>query len=228
MIARVLKSYRPAPGGAVALVLSGSFVGANIAAIAAVEALGLRPVIVSSIGASMYGATDPEFTWLDMEAALASAGILNGRSIATVPGGENATGHDLSDTGREMLAKAADRNGLQPLGASDFAALKAEVRKVLQAAAPGGFVALISSGGAVLSMGTCEDAYRLPSGLVHGKVPCLNGVPGLIHHYAEQGLPVLHILNIKRLALDWGLPYDPMPLPAIGGNARVYGRASLP
>ena len=66
-LARILLAFGAPRGAAVGLVLSGSFVGANVAAIAAVEAAGLRPVIVSSLGASMYGATDPAFTWLDME-----------------------------------------------------------------------------------------------------------------------------------------------------------------
>jgi poly-gamma-glutamate system protein len=227
-LARVLLSQRLPQGGAVALVLSGSFVGANIAAISAVEALGLRPVVVSSIGASMYGATDPEFTWLDMEAVVERAGIWKARSIATVLGGESALGNSLTETGRDMLAAAAHRNGSQPLRAQDFATLKREVHSALRTAAPAGIVALISSGGSVLSMGTCEDAYRLPTGLVRGRLSCLNGVPGLNHDYAEQGVPVIHILNVRRLALEWGLPYDPVPLPVIGTNAKIYGRTPSP
>ena len=53
-ITRIFLSLDPPPGAAVGLVLSGSFVGANVAAIAAAEAAGLRPVILSSLGASMY------------------------------------------------------------------------------------------------------------------------------------------------------------------------------
>ena len=47
-------------------------------------------------------------------------------------------------------------------------------------------------------------------------------MPGLIHDFAGRGIPVINILNIKRLALDWGLPFDPVPLPAIGENPQVY------
>ena len=111
MIARILSSLDPAPGAAVGLVLSGSFVGANVAAIAAVEALGLRPVIISSLGASMYGATDPDLTWLDMETVVRRAGIWQARSAAVVLGGESAAAGGLDETGREMLIAAARRNG---------------------------------------------------------------------------------------------------------------------
>ena len=32
---------------------------------------------------------------------------------------------------------------------------------------------------------------------------------GLIQRYNARGLPVLHLLNVKRLVADYGLPYDP-------------------
>jgi poly-gamma-glutamate system protein len=226
-IARVLMPHAK-NGAAVGLVLSGSFVGANVAAIAAVETLGLRPVIVTSLGASMYGAADPDFTWLDMEAVVARAGIWQARSTAVVLGGESALGNSLSDTGRTLLIDAAHRNGYEPVQAADFAALKAQIHAVLAKAAPAGVAALISAGGSVLAMGTCLDAYRLPSGSVQGKLPCQDGVPGLMHDFANRNVPVVHILNVKRLALDWGLPYDPIPLPPIGQNARIYGRMAFP
>jgi poly-gamma-glutamate system protein len=105
--------------------------------------------------------------------------------------------------------------------------LKQKVDAALAAAAPEGLAALLSSGGSVLAMGTCTDAYRLPSGLLSGRQSCEQGTPGLIHDAAARGLPVVHILNIKRLALEWGLPFDPTPLPVIGQNARVYGGGPL-
>ena len=228
MIARLLLRLDPPPGAAVALVLSGSFVGANVAAITAVEALGLRPVIVSSLGASMYGATDPTFTWLDMETAVRRAGLWQARSTAVVLGGENATAGSLDVTARDMLTAAARRNGLAPIEGPDFVGLKSRVHAALADAAPQGIVALVSSGGSVLALGTCLDAHRLPSGLLREKLPCTSGEPGLIHDLAARGIPVVHILNIKRLALDWGLPFDPVPMPTIGENARAYRRVPFP
>jgi poly-gamma-glutamate system protein len=68
----------------------------------------------------------------------------------------------------------------------------------------------------------------LPSGVLKGRLPCRSGVPGLMHDLAERGIPVVNMLNIKRLALDWGLPFDPVPLPTIGENARAYRRLPFP
>jgi poly-gamma-glutamate system protein len=227
-LARVLFALGAQRGAAVALVLSGSFVGANVAAIAAVEAAGLRPVIVTSLGASMYGATDPAFTWLDMETTVRQAGIWQARSIAVVLGGEGTSAGGLDRGGRDMLQAAAGRNGHEPISAPGFDEVKQRVQAELAKAVPNGLVALVNSGGSVLAMGTCLDAYRLPTGVLRGPLPCRSGTPGLIHDFAGRGLPVVHLLNIKRLALDWGLPFDPIPLPAIGENPRIVSRLSFP
>lgn len=226
-IARILLSLNPPPGAAVAIVASGSFPGANIAAISAVETLGLKPVIVSSLGSSMFGANDPQFGWLDMEAAIRQAGIWQARTTAVLLGGESATAESLTGTGREMLIQMARRNGYEPIVASDLAGLKRGVMKAMSDVASEGLVALINVGGAVLGIGTCLDAYGLPNGLIRKKLPCDRGVTGLVHDFAARNLPVLHILYIKRLALDWGLPYDPVPLPPIGENSRIYGGLPL-
>lgn len=226
-IARILLGLKPPPGAAVGIIASGSFPGANIAAISAVETLGLKPVIVSSLGSSMFGANDPEFGWLDMEAAIRRAGIWQARTAAVVLGGESATAESLTGTGRDMLIRAARRNVYEPIVASDLAQLKQSVMRTINDAAPDGLVAVINVGGAVLGIGTCLDAYGLPSGLITRKLHCDRGVTGLVHDFAARNVPVLHLLYIKRLALDWGLPYDPVPLPAIGGNKRIYGRVPL-
>jgi poly-gamma-glutamate system protein len=226
-IARILLNLDLPAGAAVAIVASGSFPGANIAAISAVESLGLKPVIVSSLGSSMFGANDPEFGWLDMESAVRRAGVWHARTTAVVLGGEGATAESLTGTGRDMLIRAARRNDFEPIVAADLAELKRGVMKAMSDAAPEGPVALINVGGPVLGIGTCLDAYGLPSGLIRKKLPCDRGVTGLVHDFAARNVPVLHILHIKRLALDWGLPYDPVPLPPIGANPRIYGRLPL-
>ena len=59
-LVRIIATLDLARGAPVVIVLSGSFVGGNIAAIAAAEALGLRPVVVASLSASMWGANDPD------------------------------------------------------------------------------------------------------------------------------------------------------------------------
>ena len=55
-----------------------------------------------------------------------------------------------------------------------------------------------------------------------GHVRTVDEKRGLLERYNEDGLPVIYLLNIKRLVAEYGLPYDPQELPAIGESAVYY------
>ena len=57
-------------GDTVAISMTGSMPGANIAVIMACEAMGLNYISISSLGASTGGATDMNFSWPKMEKVL--------------------------------------------------------------------------------------------------------------------------------------------------------------
>jgi len=38
---------------------------------------------------------------------------------------------------------------------------------------------------------------------------------------ASEGVPIIHLLNIKGLAARYNLPWDPQPLPQPGENLRL-------
>lgn len=211
------------PEGAPAMVvLSGSFIGANIATIIAVEAAGLRPIIVSSLGSSMYGATDAELTWLDIEGELHAKGIIASRSIASLIGGGSATGSNMSDEGLFSLREAAKRNGVELLEGDNLTELLDEVDRRVQEKAGGKLAFFINSGGSVLALGTCLDGDRLPL-VVTQALPCSDGIPGMVVRRSRENIPSLHLLSLRGIAADWGLPFDPIPIPLTGNNKQVYG-----
>jgi len=209
----------------VAVVASGSLVGANVAILCALDALGLAPILVSSLGASMYGATDLDFTWLDIEAAIRSAGVLAVRSHAVVFGAEGGVGRGLDAAGVDALRRAAERHHVRILQASDFTLLIEEALAVIsgptsQSDSPH---LLVNIGGSLIGLGKCDEADRWPAGLIKTPPPC-SGEAGLVGKLAVRSVPVLHILNMRRFAADLGLPYDPIPLPHPGEPRRIYLR----
>lgn len=222
-VARRIADLDLAPGSPVFVLVSGSFVGGNIASVAAVEALGHRPIVVSSLGASMHGATDPSLTWLDIEAELHRQGIVGARSIAALIGGGSAQGGGLSGDGVAALRAAAARNNVPVIDGADVAALVSRVIALVDAEVGGQPALLINSGGSVIALGTCADGHTIPAMVVGDAIACTDGVPGIIFHEARRGTPVLHLLNMRGLAVDWGLPYDPVPLPLVGNNRAIYG-----
>jgi poly-gamma-glutamate system protein len=224
-LVRLIASLNLARGTPVVVVLSGSFVGGNVAAIAAAEALGLKPVIVASLSASMWGANDPDFNWLDMAAALRERGVIRARAVAAVLGGDGAVGGSMDAAGVTALRASAVRDGVPVVEVRPFAALIEALLGHVSAALGEGVLpgAVINVGGALIGLGSCRESYELPPGLTLRPLPCSAGTPGLALRLSQDGVPLLHVLNIRRLALEQGLPFDPVPLPTPGNNRTIYG-----
>ena len=97
------------PGDVVAASFSGSFPGINLAVMSAAEAMRLRLLAVSSVTASSWGATDPGFTWPEIEARLVAAGVLRRVTVAVSAGGDGDRALDLDDEGRSLAREIAAR-----------------------------------------------------------------------------------------------------------------------
>ena len=87
----------------VAVLVTGSMPGANIAVLTALKSLGVIPVTITSVGASQWGANQIDFTWLDMEKILYDNNLITNRSIAASIGGRNDMGRLLSPAGRNII-----------------------------------------------------------------------------------------------------------------------------
>ncbi|MCC6720121.1 MAG: poly-gamma-glutamate system protein [Acetobacteraceae bacterium] len=215
-------------GSPVLIVLSGSFIGADIAAIVAVEELGLRPVLVSSLGASMHGATDAELTWLDIEAELRAKGVIRARSLVALLGGGASIGGGMSDEGVATLQAAADRHGVPLLQDADLDRLLERLLALAEAEAGAPPRLLVNAGGSVAALGTCIDV-ALIAPLTQGRgLSCQDGLPGLLVRLTGQGVPAISLLNMREVAAEWGLPFDPVPMPVVGNNRAVYGMPPAP
>ena len=87
----------------IAISMTGSLPGANVAVLSACKSMELEPIIISSVGSSAWGANQQDFSWLDMEEYLYNNKIINVKSIASSIGGENDLGDNLSDRGIEAI-----------------------------------------------------------------------------------------------------------------------------
>jgi len=77
----------------------------------------------------------------------------------------------------------------------------------------------VNIGGASANFGECVDALKIPPGLNKNLKICRKPNRGIIHEMAEKDIPIIHLLDIRSLAIKNGLPIDPVPFPEIGkGN----------
>ena len=77
----------------------------------------------------------------------------------------------------------------------------------------------VNIGGASANFGECVEALKISPGLNKKLKICRKPNRGIIYEMAEKDIPIIHLLDIRSLAIKNGLPIDPVPFPEIGkGN----------
>lgn len=209
-------------GDEVAVALTGSNPGANLAMLAACQTLGVKANTICSVSSTWWGANNPNFTWVDMQTELAKAGLISAVPVAASLGGmdDNATG--LSGTGRLELKAAAERNSLPLLTSSSadqagrtwWAAFKTALKRQK-------YAAYINVGEGVASTGHAESGRLLDEG-VHRGLPHVNWPGrGAMHLAATEGVPVIQFFDPTRIARNHGLGAPKIP-PSDPGKGDVF------
>lgn len=226
----LLRSAGVRGGDAVAVGASGSFPALIIASVAAIRTIGAEPLVISSIGASEYGASEPRFHWIDMEECLRRRGIWTFRSIAHSVGGEGDLGGDLAPEGLEIARAALRGSGEPVIGEPSLPANVAARLGAYDAAARGRRIAaFVNVGGSWANLGTDASVLELKPGLAEAVPRAAPESRGAIGAMAARGIPIVHLLNIRGLAERHGLPWDPSPLPEPGeGELYLSLRAGGP
>jgi len=209
-------------GDVVAVGASSSFPALILAVLSAAEVMEIEPLVISSLGASQWGANDPDFHWLDMLDCLGRAGILSAPPIALSLGGDQDQGEDMFPEGRSRLLEDILASGLPYIDEPDLRKnVASRMDFYLSQAGSRGLKAFVNIGGSYANMGIDPEILRLKPGLSKiRKIPPPDR-RGILYEMAARGIPVIHLLFVKGLTERYGLPYDPQPLPR-PGEGRIY------
>ncbi len=207
-VTQMMLEGRVGEGDIVAVGMTGSIPGFNLAVLSACRAIGAEPIVITSLGASMFGANNPELTWLDMEAVIVEKGLWPYHSIAASVGGGGDVGRGLSPAGRQLLLDAIERNHARLLDqASVFDAVRARVTIYDSVARARGrpIRMYVNVGGGVASLGGAQNGRLIPPGLTRKLAARSYPSRGVINVLAERGLPVIHLLQVEKLAREYGI-----------------------
>jgi poly-gamma-glutamate system protein len=211
-------------GDVVAVGVSGSFPAINVAVYAALEALKLRPIVISSASASQFGANDPDFTWLDMERVLYDRGITSIRSVAVSRGGLEDRALALPKEGRRLLDAAIERSrvpALRPKSYEESVNQRMLVYKEHAGDAP--IKAYVNIGGGTASVGTKVGKRMFRPGINRYPPRGVRDIDSVMTRFTLDGVPVVHLIRINDLADRYGFPLNPASMPAIG-QGRMFVR----
>ncbi len=188
------------------LIISGSFPALAVSTLAAFQVMDMDAVVMSSLGASSFGANQPGATWIDMESWLIREGGLRYRSSLVSAGAENDRGEGLTAEGMGLIRDAADRNNMElyiPDGLTTSIRFKSRILE------QDNISVLINIGGNQAALGGCAHASTLPNGLHRKLRLCSHPDRGIIQDINNKGIPVIHLLNIRDLASRYGIDTAP-------------------
>lgn len=223
LLVRYFHELKLQAGDSIAIGASGSFPGLILASLAASDVLGLQPLVIYSIGSSMYGANLPEFTVVKMLDVLQEAGIMPYNLLAISLGGdEDLAKGPFLDGAKEAFTAIVQASQVPFIQAPDIASSIQARLDLYQQVSSQRISCFINIGGASPNYGTTIASLSFPNGLVH-QAPFAreHSELGLIYEFSQQGIPVIHFLDIRDLALKSGITIDPIPFPKVG-VAAVY------
>ncbi len=211
-------------GDTVAIGVSGSFPATNCCVYAAVESLGLKPVIISSAASSQWGANFEDFLWIDMERELLAKGVFQHGSVAASVGGVEDRGLGMSEVQLKLIRDGIERNKLDFVAADSFVAGVDQRMEIYEQRAEGKpIAAYINVGGGTISVGKRVGKRLFEPGLNLNLPRRLGGVDGVMVRFAKEGIPVIHLTQIAELADRYALTTDASHIPAPGQGGVFVG-----
>jgi len=251
VIVEMLKEAGVQQGDVVAVGVSGSFPALNICTYAALEALGAKPLVISSASASQWGANVPQLMWPDMEHLLLRQKrvdeegkelppVFSIKSIATSIGGNNDEGEGLTEEGLKLVQASIERNGLTPLvvelpeSAKDLTPIEQAAERMRanidlrmdmyrDKAKGRPITAYINVGGGTVSVGKDVGKKMFKSGLNLRPPRDVREIDGVMARFSNDGVPVIHMIRINTLANNFGLPLEPVVAPRLGEGGVFKG-----
>ena len=222
LVVFLLKETGAKKGDTIAVGASASFPSLIVAVLAAAKVMSLRTLMVGSLGASQWGANNPDFHWLKMQNCLFQARMFDTQPIALSIGGERDTGEGMSAEGLFLLKKEIQESGIMFIYEPDLRRnVEAKMRLYEEKAENAKIKAFINIGGNWSNLGEDSNILKLKPGLVKIRRFPPTEKRGILYEMAARKVPVIHLLYIKGLVQRYGLEWDPVPLPK-PGEGRIY------
>jgi len=212
-----LKKAKLKKGDNIIISCTGSYPAVNLAVLSAAHILGLKVTMISSLGASMFGMTDPDFTWLDLETLLVEKGIFSYKSVAASIGGGRDLGRGLTKAGRNEIIKAIERNGAIIVQENSLEENILKKMEIFEGKSKNPKL-YINIGGGLSSLGNSINGKLVKLGF--NRYISIKNIPlkGTMFLFADKKIPVLHLMKINEIAENYDLPIAPVPLPEIGSG----------
>jgi poly-gamma-glutamate system protein len=184
-------------GDKVAVAMTGSFPGLNLALLAALQELDVEVTGISSVGASSWGANEPGFTWPEIESMLHREGVLRVGCGAITFGGTGDRGLEWKETETALAAEVVRKSGLpliKPRNLRD-----AVDRRLMFYGKVKHYKAFINVGGSSATLGGGAKMRFVRGGWFEEPLGLKGSPDGVMDAFLKAGVPCLNLLYLDDL-----------------------------
>ncbi len=214
LIVQLLDEADVVSGDTIAIGCSASFPALMIATLAAAQAMHVHPIFMISLGTSSFGTTNPDFNLLHIFEVLHQKNIFSVPPAAISLGGDLDIGRDFEPAIKEQLIQQIESSGIPFIFEPDLEKNISQRMKLYEGNSPTSrLAAFVNIGGSYANLGTSELVLNVKPGLTKANSIPSKSERGVLFEMAARNVPIIHLLYIKGLALKYGLPWDPIPLP---------------
>lgn len=219
-----LKKVGVGEGDVVAVGVSGSFPGFNVAVYAALEALGAKPIVISSASSSQWGANVPGLLWLDMERVLRERRVFTIKSVAASRGGIEDRAKGVAEADLEVLDETIATNEVRRLRVKSYAdSVEKRMATYDLEAGSATIKAYINVGGGTASVGTRVGKRLFRPGLNQTAPRGVKKIDAVMSRFILSGVPVVHLVRVAQLAERYGFSTRPRARHRVG-EGKIYSR----
>ena len=216
LLVQLLEESGVVSGDTIAIGCSASFPALMIATLAAAQAMDVHPIFIISLGSSSFGATNPDYNLLHIYQVLRQRNIFAVPPAAVSLGGDLDIGRDFEREIEERLIQQIRNSGYPFIYEPNLEKNVARRMNFFEGnSSTSRIAAFVNIGGSYANIGTSELALKIKPGLNRPNFIPPRAERGVVFEMAARGIPIIHLLYIKGLALKYGLPWDPIPLPEI-------------
>ena len=213
--------------------MTGSYPALDIAILAAIKTLGLKPLIILSAASSNYGANRTNMTWPLIYRTLVDQSCFEYEPLAATIGGRQDRGYGMTAYGKEILANAIKYNKFKyleiPKTDSTNTSVKERIDLYNKAANGDAIRAYVNVGGNMPSIGLKLNTEKpkikpksVPSGITRALPDNLREVNSVAVYFLKQDTPVINVRNITNSIIrKYEFPERPRMMPIVG-HSKVF------
>jgi len=210
LVAALFQEAELSKGDTIAVSMTGSFPGANIALHSACMVMDITPVIMTSISSSSWGANIENFSWPVMETYLINSKLIESKSVAYSIGGRDDIGGQIDSLGIDMIVSIAYDATDDGIIFINQPTLKENIAKKIDLFRnkSNDYAAYINIGGGAASMGKGVFKDTVKAGLITSLDAEYMNLYGFKESIGYQFIkpekeysqvPIINIKNIKNL-----------------------------